>query len=139
MIGLLSNQVINIIYQNDLTWKQTYFKCKCFFVSLFWQPPCFCFCVLGRAALTPCFNTPVKLYGVEALGNLQGRATHVSTLLLCIGQRGQRHCLASEVLPRKMLCPGTHLVASHFAFSVYATGALPVVALVLNPRGSGSV
>ena len=26
----------------------------CFFVSSIWQPPCVCFCVLGRAALTPC-------------------------------------------------------------------------------------
>ena len=36
-----------------------------FFVSSFWQPPCVCFCVLGRAALTPCLSAPVKLYGTE--------------------------------------------------------------------------
>ena len=26
----------------------------CSFISSFWQPPCLCFCVSGRAALTPC-------------------------------------------------------------------------------------
>ena len=36
-----------------------------FCVSSFWQPPCVCFCVLGRAALTPCLSAPVKLYGTE--------------------------------------------------------------------------
>ena len=35
-----------------------------FFVSI-WQPPCVCFCVLGKAALTPCLSTFVKLYGAE--------------------------------------------------------------------------
>ena len=29
----------------------------CFFVSSFWQPPCFCFYVLGRAALTLCLGS----------------------------------------------------------------------------------
>ena len=43
-----------------------------FFVSSIWQPPCVCFCVLGRAALTPCLSSMAcyrkgtcKLYGVE--------------------------------------------------------------------------
>ena len=27
-----------------------------FFVSLIWQPPCVCFCVSYRAALTPCLS-----------------------------------------------------------------------------------
>ena len=29
----------------------------CFFVSSIWQPPCVCFCVLGRAASTWCLGS----------------------------------------------------------------------------------
>ena len=29
----------------------------CFFVSSFWQPPCVCFYVLGRAAMLPCLSS----------------------------------------------------------------------------------
>ena len=47
-------------------------------------------------------------------------------------KRGQCHCLASGGLP------STHPVSSHFTYSLYVTGALPIIALVLNPREGGS-
>ena len=34
-----------------------------FFVSSIWQPPCVCFCILGRAALTPCLGPLTMLQG----------------------------------------------------------------------------
>ena len=43
-------------------------------------------------------------------------------------ERGLCHCLASEGLP------GTCPISSHFTHSLYMTGALPAVVLVLNPR-----
>ena len=46
-------------------------------------------------------------------------------------ERGQCYCLASGGLP------STHPISSYFAPSLYATRALPAVALVLNPRGGG--
>ena len=46
------------------------------------------------------------------------------------------HCLASGVLSRRKLSPGTHPDARHFSLSPYAAGALPAAALVLEPRGS---
>ena len=39
---------------------------------------------------------------------------------------------------RRELYPGTHPNARHFNFSLSATSALPVAALVLEPRGSES-
>ena len=47
-------------------------------------------------------------------------------------QRGQCCCLASGVLLRGKLSPH-----SRFPFSQHATGVLPAVALVRNPRGGG--
>ena len=59
-----------------------------FFVS-FWQPPCVCFCVLGRAALIPLVVCPIVAKHTcsvrgGALCNLRGRVTHV-TVALCGG------------------------------------------------------
>ena len=60
-----------------------------FFVSLFWQPSCVCFCVLGRAALIPLVVCPIVAKHTcsvrgGALCNLRGRVTHV-TVALCGG------------------------------------------------------
>ena len=44
-----------------------------------------------------------------------------------------RHCLASGGLHH------THPISSHFSHFLYGTGALPAVALVLNPRVGTSV
>ena len=47
-------------------------------------------------------------------------------------ERGQCCHLASGQLPCTLPVP------SHFTYSLYAVGALPAVALVLNSRGAGS-
>ena len=70
----------------------------------------------------------------RALGRRQGGATRFTALWLCVGGglgEGTMLCLASGGLL------GTCSVSSHFAHSPYATGALPAVALVQNPRVSG--
>ena len=70
-----------------------------------------------------------------ALSNCQGGATHFTTLWLCVEgglREGTMPLLASEGLL------GTCPVSSHFTHFLYAAGALPAVALVLNPRGGGS-
>ena len=36
----------------------------CFFVSSFWQPPCVCFYVLGRAAVAPSLGIMAKVVGI---------------------------------------------------------------------------
>ena len=54
-------------------------------------------------------------------------------------ERGGCHCLASRVLSKRKLAPGTSPDARHFSFSLYATGAIQAAALVLEPRGSESV
>ena len=101
-----------------------------FFVSSIWQPPCVCFCVLGRTALIPCKST-CKLYGSEPY--VIARVRQPSSLLNGsvlgeVSKRGLCHCLASGGFP------GTHPISSHFTHSLYVTGTLPGVALVLNPR-----
>ena len=113
-----------------------------FFLSSILQSPCVCFCVLGRAALTPCLSSVAyfrkgtcKLCRVEPsiiaraglpasplFGSVQGKGS----------ERRQCHCLASGALPN------TCSVSSHFTCSLHATSALPTVALVLNPRVGGS-
>ena len=47
-------------------------------------------------------------------------------------------CLASDVLSRRKLSPGTCPDARHLSFSPYAICALQAAALVLEPRGSES-
>ena len=103
----------------------------CFFVSSIWQPPCVCFCVLGRAALTPCLSVPIKLYGGRALGICQGEATHFTTSCGCC--RGDsaaawllEACLA--ITPFQSLYP-----------LLICDWHPPAVALVLNPRLVGFV
>ena len=59
-------------------------------------------------------------------------------LPLCGSVWGQCCCLASGVLSRRKLSPGTHPVVRCFTFSRYATGALLAAAPVLEPRGSVS-
>ena len=59
-------------------------------------------------------------------GTLWGRAQ----------KRDYGHCLASGVMSRRKLSPSTRPDARHFSFSLYATGALPAAALVLELRGS---
>ena len=84
----------------------------------------------------------LQIVSDRALGNRQGRATHVTALWLCVEEsleRGQCCSLASVVLYHREMSPSTGPDASHFDFYPYATGALPVVSLVLNPRGSESV
>ena len=53
-------------------------------------------------------------------------------------ERGQCCCLASGVVSRRKLSPCTCPDGRHFNFSLYATGALPAAASMLEPRGSES-
>ena len=75
-----------------------------FFVSLIWQPPCVYFCVLGRAALTPCVSAPVKLCTVKP--QVFTRAVQPTSLLSgSVGGRG--------VGEETMVLPGYCSLARH--------------------------
>ena len=107
-----------------------------FFVSSIQQPPCVCFCVLGRVSLTLCLrNDACKFCGVEPY--VMTRVGQ-STSLLCVCmrrglERRQCCCLVSGGLP------SSHPISSHFTHFLYATGTLPAIALVVNPRVGGFV
>ena len=67
----------------------------------------------------------------------QGNPCHGPVILMREGsQRGECRGLDSGVSPGRK--PGTGPVASHFHFSLCATGAPPAIALVRNPRGGWS-
>ena len=74
----------------------------------------------------------LKIVWGRAFGNHQDGANCFIALWLCVGweglERGWCYCLASGGLPR------THTISSQFTHSLYVTGTLPAVALVVNPR-----
>ena len=120
-----------------------------FFVSSIWQPPCVCFCVLGRAALTPCLSSVT--YWRKSICKLCGTEPYV---IAWVGQptsllwgsvweegsgRGQCHSLAFGGCPFYPFLPIICPISSHFTHFLYVTGALPAVALVLCPRVGGFV
>ena len=77
------------------------------------------------------------------MNQVDGVSDMVSLLCGSACERAQKrdngHCQASEVLSGRELSPGIHPAARHFSFFLYAIGALPASALVLEPRGSESV
>ena len=102
-----------------------------FFVSLIWQPPCVYFCVLGRAALTPCVSAPVKLCTVKP--QVFTRAVQPTSLLSgSVGGRG--------VGEETMVLPGYCSLARHLPHfqslhpSPYATSTPLAAAPVVVPR-----
>ena len=54
-------------------------------------------------------------------------------------KRDNGHYLASGILNRRKLSPGTHPDVRFFHFSLYATSALQAAGPVLEPRGNESV
>ena len=100
-----------------------------FFVSLIWQPLCVCFCVLGKAALTPCLSTPVKLYGAESQVICWGGRPASLLLALCVGRARRGDDATAWIL----------LVPHHFTPFWCVMGALPAGAPVVNPGVDGFV
>ena len=82
-----------------------------FFVSLVWQPPCVHFCVLGRAALSLCFSTSVKLYGAEQwVFTRWGNPLYFVALYVGKGpKRGQCFCCLLEAYSALVPFPVTSL------------------------------
>ena len=71
------------------------------------------------------------MYGAEPYVIARGGTTCFTALWLCGGEgskKRQHHCLAFGDLL------SIHPISSHFTHSLYVTGALPAVALVVNPR-----
>ena len=107
------------------------------FLCLLNLPPCVCFCVIGRAALTPCIIRVAyfrkgthKLCGVEPqiITRMGQPATQFCVSVWGEGAgRGQCHHLASGRFAEHW----PHFQSLHL---LPVTDTLPVVALVMNLR-----
>ena len=72
------------------------------------------------------------------MGLMESQIRCSCSVVLC-GSKLRKETMAgawSLVLSRRKLSPGTCPHAGYFSFSMYATGAPPAAALVLEPRES---